>query len=89
VTDERETKQPSNRHAAVNANPVAALRREELKYAHRSRRDTPAIRGNRKLFAEHIAAIEPEPVPDNAGERLEFAERYHRERPETGCHDGP
>jgi hypothetical protein len=87
MTDERATQQPPGRHATVNANPVAALRREELKYAYRSRRDTRAVRANRKLFADHIAAIEPEPMAEPAGERLEIAKRYRRKQPDTGCPD--
>ena len=82
------TERPSDPHATVNANPVAALRREGLKYAYRSRRDTPTIRANRKLLADHIAAIEPEPVADSAGQRLEIAEPYRRKRPDKGCPDG-
>ena len=88
MTDERETQQPPVRHTIFNPNPGAALRREELKYAYRSRRDTPAIRANRKLFEDHIAAIEPEPVADSAGQRLEIAEPYRRKRPDKGCPDG-
>jgi hypothetical protein len=80
MTDERQTEHPSDPHATVNGNPVAAFRREELKYAYRSRRDTPAIRANRKLFADHIAAIEAEPVPEPAGDRLQIAERYRDKR---------
>lgn len=76
MTDDRETEVPSGRNATVNVNPVAAVRREELKYAYRSRRETPAIRENRKLLAEHIAAIEPDPAPQPVGKRLEIAERY-------------
>jgi|688.fasta_scaffold1900101_1 hypothetical protein len=85
MTDENERERPPVRHTIFNPNPVAALRREELKYAYRSRRDTPAIRANRKLFEDQIAAIEPEPVADSAGQRLEIAERYRRKRPAQGC----
>jgi hypothetical protein len=60
------------------SNPVAALRREELKYAHLNQRETPAIRENRRQLAKHIAVIEPEPVPEPTGERLETV---YRRRP--------
>jgi hypothetical protein len=54
----------------MHRSPIAALRREKLKYAHRNRRGTPTIRENRGQLADHIAAIQPEPVPKPTGERL-------------------
>jgi len=72
MTDKREPQQTPERHETVNANPVAALRREELTYAHRSRRDTPAISENHRLLAEHVAAIETGTAPEPAGERLDI-----------------
>ena len=52
--------------------------REELKYAHRGQRDTPARRANREALAAHIAAIEPDPVPVTSGSVLHLAPRYRR-----------
>jgi hypothetical protein len=83
MTDESATEKPSGRKTTANANPINALRREELKYAHRSRRDTPAIRAGRDLLAEHIAAIEPEPVSKPTGQPLRLADRYRPRRPST------
>jgi hypothetical protein len=64
----------------AGCNPVAARQREELKYAHLSRRETPAIRENRRQLAEHIASIKPEPVPEPTGERLETVYRRRPKR---------
>lgn len=40
MTEESEKERPSGRYNFLDGNPVAALRREQLKYAYRNRRDT-------------------------------------------------
>ena len=82
MTDESEKERPSGRRNFLYGNPVAALRREQLKYAYRNRRDTPAIRADRKLLEDYIATIQPEPVAEPSGDRLEVADRYRRGRPD-------
>jgi hypothetical protein len=57
MTDKREQEQPPNRNDNAIANPIAALRREELKYAHLSRRDSEIRRANREALSEHIAGF--------------------------------
>ena len=89
MTDESQTERPSDRSATINGNPIAALRREELKYAHLSRRDSEIRRVNREALSEHIAEIQAavQPVPRSTGPRLDIAERYRRKRPDAGCPD--
>lgn len=42
-------------------NPIAAHRRQELKYAHLSRRDSEVRKANREALAEHIAELTEQP----------------------------
>jgi hypothetical protein len=89
MTDERKKEQPSDGNDNANVNPIAALRREELKYAHLSRRDSEIRRANREALSKHIAEIQDavQPVHPSTGSKLEIAERYRRKRPDTGCRD--
>jgi len=82
MTDKREQEQPPDRNDNAIANPIAALRREELKYAHLSRRDSAIRRANREALSEHIAEIQDvvQPISPSAGMRLKIAERYRRKR---------
>lgn len=82
MTDKRVKEQPPDRNDNAIANPIAALRRDELKYAHLSRRDSEIRRMNREALREHIAEIQNavQPVSPSAGMRLKIAERYRRKR---------
>lgn len=62
--DKAEDRTETPRPGPLMPQPVSALAREELKYAHLSRRETEAIRANRAYLAAHIAAIQSGSSPD-------------------------
>ena len=59
MSDRRGLQSPSRlRRNDRIGDPAAAARREELKYAHLSDRDSEIRRANREALADHIAEIQ-------------------------------